>query len=124
MKLKRYSANKLHWFAYKSDFNRGIIESWDVFNNSRLKEDIVNEFKKASTFEEFQDKLESEIMYNYWSKCEYEIILGFWPPRNDGKEEKIDVYDQIMLNFDQFSEYVWNTLLNGPTEHKHYVKKR
>ena len=46
-------------------------------------------------------------MYYYWSKCEWEIILSAWPSRKDFNEEKIDVFDQINLNWDRFADYVW-----------------
>lgn len=45
-------------------------------------------------------------MYYMWSKCEYEIILSPWTGRAD--DIKIDVYDQIMMNFDKFVDYVWS----------------
>ena len=37
-------------------------------------------------------------MYQWWSRCEYEIIISDWPP--SGKEEKWDVYKQIEMNLD------------------------
>ena len=45
-------------------------------------------------------------MYYFWSKCEYEIILSPWTGRAD--DIKIDIYDQIMMNFDRFVGYVWS----------------
>lgn len=43
----------------------------------------------------------------YWSKCEWEIILSHWPPRKNAQELKIDVYDQVMLNWPIFCDYIW-----------------
>lgn len=111
MKLKRNSVKKLHWKVYKSDFNRKIIEEVDVLDYSIIKEEIVKDFKEATTLEEFKEKVRKDLMYHFWSKCEYEIILSHWPSLGDkGKELKIDIYDQIMLNYDVFIKYVWNTL--------------
>lgn len=45
-------------------------------------------------------------MYYMWSKCEYEIILSPWTGRAD--DIKIDVYDQIMMNWNSFVDYVWS----------------
>ena len=47
-------------------------------------------------------------MYYYWSKCEWEIIVGPWCGGRDTKEIKIDVFDQVMYNWEHFLEYVWN----------------
>ena len=42
--------------------------------------------------------IEDEARYQWWSRCEYEIILSDWPPH--GVEEKWDVFKQIMMNID------------------------
>jgi len=39
-----------------------------------------------------------ECRYQFWSRCEYEIIISSWP--NEINKKKIDVYDQIVLNID------------------------
>lgn len=45
-------------------------------------------------------------MYYFWSKCEYEIILSPWAGQAD--DIKIDIYNQIMMNFDRFVDYCWS----------------
>lgn len=47
-------------------------------------------------------------MYYFWSKCEWEIILSDFPPSKKFQEKKVDVYEQVMLNWDIFINYVWN----------------
>ena len=42
--------------------------------------------------------IEDEARYQWWSRCEYEIILSDQPP--SGVEEKWDVFKQIMMNID------------------------
>lgn len=39
-----------------------------------------------------------ECRYQFWSRCEYEIIISSWP--DEINKKKIDVYDQIVLNID------------------------
>ena len=34
---------------------------------------------KPKTFDEFKEFIKSESMYQWWSRCEYEIILSPWP---------------------------------------------
>lgn len=71
--------------------------------------------KKIKDKEEFAQKLRSELMYNFWSKFEYEIIIGPWGSFQDTREIKVDIYDQVMINWDRFLDYVWENrhLLKG-----------
>ena len=62
------------------------------------------------SIDEFADGLKKYLMYYFWSKCEYEIILSPWTGRAD--DIKIDVYDQIMMNFDRLVDYCWNERRN------------
>lgn len=48
------------------------------------------------TYDEFRDFVRNESQYQFWGRCEYEIILVDWPCLKT--EKKIDVYDQIMMN--------------------------
>lgn len=75
--------------------------------------------------------------YYYWSKAEHEVVITSWVPyitmseldrlnteREESKKkyardpyslyvnprvgEKVDVYSQVMLNFEVFVDYVWS----------------
>lgn len=105
----------LEWNVYWEDFNKNQIIVRNVFNlsssfNTYLKEN----FKKNNLKEDFCKQLERDLQYCYWSKCEYEIIISSWLSKDDC-EIKIDVYDQIMINWDKFCNYVW--------ENKSLIKK-
>lgn len=53
---------------------------------------------KPKTHENLKAWIKNESMRQWWSRCEYEIIISDWPP--SGKEEKWDVYKQIEMNLD------------------------
>lgn len=105
----------LEWNVYVENFNAKKIEVHNVFNHCGLLEDLAKDMKKVHVREDrpeekkwFFERLKRNIQYYYWSKCEWEIILTSWPPDiKDFKDMKVDVYDQIMLNWDIFCEYVW-----------------
>ena len=98
----------LEWNVYISDFNGKKIETYNVFDNTSLLYDCKKNYaKNKDDREAFLEQLRRDLMYYYWSKCEWEIILSHWPPRKDAREEKIDVYDQVRLNWDRFCDYVW-----------------
>ena len=97
----------LTWNVYCDDFNNKRIETMNVFEHYRFWEDCIKNKQKNTNKEAFIKQLRSDLMYYFWSKCEWEIILTSWPPRNDFDDEKIDVFDQIELNWDKFTDYVW-----------------
>lgn len=98
----------LEWNVYYEDFNGKKIESFNIFENNKLIEDCKSNLRKnKDNKEEFINQLKKDLMYYYWSKCEWEILLTSWIGIKDFKAEKIDVYDQIKLNWNRFVDYVW-----------------
>ena len=93
----------IEWYVYYHDSNAQKIIKWNVFNHGSFKNEVDKLLKEKVTKEEFIGKLERQLMYYFGSKCEYEIILSPWTGRAD--DIKIDVYDQIMMNFDRFVDY-------------------
>ena len=67
---------------------------------------LVRQYKEAKnkpiTFEEFKIFIEQESKYQWWARCEYEVILKEWPTGQ--REEKIDVHWQVMMNIDIITE--------------------
>ena len=64
--------------------------------------------KYAKDREGFERAARRSLMYYFWSKCEWEIIIDHWPHDDRKRELKTDVYKQINLNWDRFIEYVWD----------------
>lgn len=121
----------LVWNVYTHNFNTNNIEVHNIFNHSALLNKIKELTKKyKDNKEEFEKELKSWIMYYYWSKCEWEVIITSFPAYIEKEEldrldkevvkyrtsinlysgKKIDVYDQIELNWDIFFNYVWATI--------------
>lgn len=99
----------IQWNVYVDDFNGKKIKIYNVLNHGGFLKDVQNAIKKFKNDKEaFEKEVKSSLMYYYWSKCEWEIILSSWPERKDFKEEKIDVYDQVMLHWDVFINYLWD----------------
>jgi hypothetical protein len=92
---------------------------------------------KPITFDDFKEFVKKESMYQWWSRCEYEIVLSPWPyitspsERYDKKGEndveawkehwnkhlkecqKIDVHYQVMMNLDIITALVIDSVING-----------
>lgn len=93
--------------------------------------------KKPKTFDEFKEFVKNESLYQWWARCEYEIILSPWPytsspsERWDKKNEddieawkehwkkhlkecqKIDIHYQIMMNLDVITALLIDSVING-----------
>lgn len=90
------------------NFNAQKFESYDVIPylisayNGRIKyhNELPEEeyWKVPQTFDEFKEFVKKESLYQFWARCEYEIILVDWPCKKH--TEKWDVYQQIMMNLD------------------------
>ena len=100
----------LEWNLYYGDFNSGKIEVRNVFNHGSFLMDLGKDARKyKDDKEKFLERLRSHLMYYYWSKCEWEVVISHWPPSDNERYKaiKIDVFDQVMMNWPHFSEYVW-----------------
>lgn len=98
----------MEWNVYIEDFNGRKMEVYNIFEHGRFNDDVKQAYKKyKDNFEAFAEEVKRSLMYYFWSKCEWEVILSPWPERKDFQEKKIDVYDQVMLNWDNFIKYVW-----------------
>ena len=104
------------WVVYIENFNQKCIEKHNIFDNDLFWDDCrlawITAEDNATTVEEqmedFYERIMLEVNYHFWGKIEWEIILTTPIPRNDFKNNKIDVSDQIKLNKKQFLTYLWN----------------
>ena len=111
----------IEWYVYYYDVNRKKINTYNIFEHSSFKKEFSVLLKCDLTKEVFADQLRHILMYYFWSKCEWETVLKPWVgDMNIGK--KIDVYDQIMLNWDKFVEYAYNCKFKTCTDVIEYEK--
>lgn len=128
---------ELEWNVYKEDWNNNKIKIFNIFNHSRFYEDVEKALKKFDNKEDFAEEIKKSLMWCYWCKSEHEIVITTWAPRitiselnrineelektlkeynrepyrlhvNPEVGEKVDVYSQVMLNWNIFVDYVWS----------------
>jgi hypothetical protein len=133
--LRKYN---LAYYVYIENINKRKIEKYNVLNDG-IVEEILKRTKDFKDKKSFSEEVERIIMYHYWSRSEWEVILTDWPPHmktaelaklnaevekhqkdygkapysltiNLSTAEKIDVYDQVMMNWNIFIDYVWENL--------------
>lgn len=98
------------------------IEFYNVFNHWSFLKSCISNAKKYNKKAEFFVAVHNDLQYYFWSKFEWEILVsGFF---EKSETFKIDVYDQVNANFDQFVDYLWDrreylkTLSFGKDENK------
>lgn len=99
----------MKWFVFVESVNRKEIYEMNVFDHGGFTADLEKFLKKRPTREELSEELRHITMYYFWSKCEWEVLLTSWVHggRDDAPKLKIDVYDQLKMNWDHFVDYVW-----------------
>ena len=118
--------NELTWNAYIEDGNSNTINVFNIFNSFRFISDIIKANNKYKNDFEFLQEVRASLMYAFWSKSEYEVIITSWPPYIEKEEferltkeeikyrtwvnlslgEKIDIYNQVMINWEAFKLYL------------------
>lgn len=95
----------LKWYVKNYDFNKKVIEDFNIFRSVKFTEGLQEILDKNdyTTFEDFVEKVRQELMYAFWSKCEYEVMIG---DLFDTIETKIDIYDQVKPNIEILSKYI------------------
>ena len=128
----------LEWNVFYHNINKNKIETLNIFKHSRFNDDVQKALKKIKDKSEFAEHLRRDLFYYFGSKCEYEVVITTFPPyitmkeldklneeRASHKERyerdyvrlnvgldtgaKIDIYTQVMNNWDLFLDYVWNS---------------
>ena len=95
------------WNVYYEDINSRKIQTFNVFDHTSFRKEVNEHLKKYSEKADFADELRSSAMYYFWSKCEYEVLICPWISIERNGAIKIDVYDQLRLNWEHFVDYVW-----------------
>ena len=119
------------WNVFDHDINSREIKIYNVFKHHSFNEYVQDLLKEDLSYDEFSEKLNHIARYYFWSKAEYEIVITSWVPHIDNEEldrlnkeregrrthryyvnldvsNKIDIYDQLHLNWKQFVDYVYN----------------
>ena len=56
----------LKWYVLNYDFNEKKVENFNIFRSARFVEGVQDLLEHYITFEDFVEKLESELRYAFW----------------------------------------------------------
>lgn len=97
----------MKWYVLRHDINSSKIENFNIFDHWRFAEDIEKALKKYENFNTFKENVKKELMYYFWSKSEYEIMVGGLHTELDWENfKKIDIYNQVLPNLDILCKYI------------------
>ena len=100
---------QLEWIVVRFDWNKKDFVPYNVLGKYMVEE-IVKRTNKIDNKPDFTEEIRHICMYHFWSKFEWEIIIKEWTGHDNPKERKIDVYDQLQLNWNRFIDYLWENL--------------
>ena len=90
--------NVLRW-----NFNSDQLEQYDIL--PYFRDQYKTSKEKLKTIDDVKKFIERESRYQFWSRCEYEMICHGWPRiKND---YKIDIHDQVMMNIDIIAKILY-----------------
>lgn len=95
----------MEWNVYYHDSNAKKIIQWNIFKHGSFRKEVYELLKSDLNKDDFIEQLRKSLMYYFWSKSEYQVLILPWVGEAD--DIKIDIYDQVMMNWNKFSEYVW-----------------
>ncbi len=98
----------LEWNVIVHDINQDKMRVYNVFDHGGFRDDVAKYIKQRKSREEFSELVRKSLLYYFWSKCEWEILIKPWCGSRDQKEEKVDVYWQVMNNWERFIDYIWS----------------
>ena len=115
------------WVVRLHDFNADAVRSHDVLAS---REAFVKKLKKKhATREELASALDRDFMRQYWSRCEYEMILYIEDDRvylepwvGEFKEGRIDITDDTSLDWIAFANKMLEQAWTDKETGRKYVK--
>lgn len=100
---------KPEWNVFVEDFGRKEIIVYNIFEHFIFKEDCDKAWENhKDNLKEFETEVKRSLMFYYWSKCEWEIALSDFPPSEKFTKKKVDVYQQVMMNWEIFIAYLYS----------------
>lgn len=94
------------WNVLKFE-NFQMLKPFNIFSSQRFRDFtymtmITSDISKS----DFEKNIRVACKSTYAYKCEYEFVVSTWPAETI--KEKIDIYFQILVNWDHFINYMWD----------------
>lgn len=99
---------QMEWNVYYENSNKKKIVVCNIFDFEWFDRAVKKHLQDCTTKEDFSSKLQGTLNQHFCGFAQWETVIG--PLIGDFEKEaiKIDVYDQVMLNWKVFLDYVWS----------------
>ena len=102
----------MKWYVLLKDSESARFKPYNIFDYDAFRISIEELFKKQYPQDRFLLELEHEADYFFRAQIEWEMLF---PPMNIAKHSKynaltwykIDVYEQLRVNWERFADYMW-----------------
>ena len=105
--------SNLEWNVFYYSINSQKIIEFNIFEHSDFLKDDEEWLKQCENKDNFPKDIKSSLMYYFWAKSEYEIIISARCGGNGKEAVKIAIYHQIIMNWDKFIDYLWRSAMVG-----------
>lgn len=117
----------LVWNVYRFSLAGDKVVVYNIFNHLGFADGMQKIIKKKYDRSAFANEVKSELIYHFCGKYQHEItisktandepndeneiLVSHYPRYSDSKYDmRIDVYEQVMLNFDAFIDYIYKAI--------------
>lgn len=76
--------------------NKKDFEPYDILPYLRDQLKRIKPNLRPVSHKDMMKFIEAQAQYQWWGRCEYEIVLAGWP--NTNIQKKWDIYKQVMMN--------------------------
>ena len=103
------------WYVFRESRNSSQIINYNIFQHCKFVMECAQDIKKyKNDYFTLELRIKHKLRYYFWSKCEMEVIIS--DLSSTGRvERKVDIFEQVFLNWDVFYEYFW--------EHRNDIRK-
>lgn len=106
----------LEWNVWLHSVNAHKIMPWNIFHSGKFIKclmQICEKYKKDPELD-LAEEVRKALMYCFWAKSEYEVVIKQWV--GAPVEIKVDIYQQVMLNYSIFFAYIKSMLFKEKTD--------
>lgn len=91
---------KNEFYVWIMDFNGKNLVPYDILPYLSQEWGELKPGKKKEASKDLRGWVDSKLKYQFWSRCQYEMLVLPWPPGPKDSSKKVDVYDQCVPNLD------------------------
>lgn len=113
----------MEWIVYNFNINKQKIETYNIFKHWSFSDYTKKAANKLKTKEEFAEQLKRELMYYFWSRSEWELIIEItednriflnpWVGCREPEKVRINVTDDTSFDWMGFAKKHTNEQIYG-----------